>query len=189
MGSPEWDARGRSPAKAHREDGSARLHLVTVSVTFSFARLILISAVFKLPSKTERSMSRSVKATLKLQALIRHRYITGNFKEKQHSSVSRSWLGVRLVIYLITFSASKCYFPPSPENGIRTCSRVASVFPGSGYDYQYVCTFACDEGYQLQGAQQRSCPSNFGNKASWTHASPKCVKFTPNTGSGFNLTC
>ncbi|CAG5097210.1 Oidioi.mRNA.OKI2018_I69.XSR.g14979.t2.cds [Oikopleura dioica] len=93
-------------------------------------------------------------------------------------SPQRGWIGETP-----SCDPSKCYFPPSPANGIRTCSRVASVFPGSGYDYQYVCTFACDEGYQLQGAQQRSCPSNFGNKASWTHASPKCVKYAPNTES------
>ena len=66
---------------------------------------------------------------------------------------------------------------------MRTCSRVAAHFPGSGYDYQYVCTFSCNAGYQLDGPQQRSCPTNFGNKAAWTHSAPRCVKYAPNTES------
>jgi hypothetical protein len=37
--------------------------------------------VFKLPSKTERSMTRSVKANLRLQAIVRYKYITGKLKE------------------------------------------------------------------------------------------------------------
>ena len=42
-----------------------------------FVMSAIISAVFKLPSKTERSMTRSVKASLRLQAIVRYKYITG----------------------------------------------------------------------------------------------------------------
>ena len=37
------------------------------------------------------------------------------------------------------------------------------------------------KGFQLQGDQQRACPSSYGNSPSWSGSTPKCVRFESTT--------
>lgn len=105
-------------------------------------------AVWRIPSTNEQSQMR-FSDRLKLQKIIFHKVVT----------------------------AGKCHAPITPENASRKCTKVNSVIPNSGIGYQYICTYACYEGYQMIGSPQRSCPSAFGNSAHWTGETPKCVIF------------
>ena len=72
---------------------------------------------------------------------------------------------------LSVFSTVLCYhLPPAilcpeltaPENGVVTTTGLT---PGS------TATYSCDDGYALDGAQNRTCQDN----GTWTNQPPSCI--------------
>jgi ssDNA-binding Zn-finger/Zn-ribbon topoisomerase 1 len=72
-------------------------------------------------------------------------------------------------------TGGRCSAPATPTNGSRQCRQNRET----GREYQYFCTFECDEGYQIKGDQQRSCPTHNGNKNVWSGELTECIKPDP----------
>ncbi|XP_033637046.1 sushi, von Willebrand factor type A, EGF and pentraxin domain-containing protein 1-like isoform X1 [Asterias rubens] len=81
-----------------------------------------------------------------------------------------TWSGVEPVCKIIN-----CGKPDSPENG---------RFRGYDFTYQRIATFACNQGYRLEGAPTISCQSN----GQWSMTSPRCNPVDCGSPPHINLT-
>ena len=62
-------------------------------------------------------------------------------------------------VFLLTVS---CYQLQAPDNGKMECT---------GNHYEDVCTFSCDDSYELTGSDSRTCQSD----AAWSGSETECV--------------
>ncbi|CAN9500485.1 unnamed protein product [Ophioblennius macclurei] len=71
-----------------------------------------------------------------------------------------------------TCKAKGCPYPEIPSNGQVRCglSESSPVSPGRPNPLGGICTFSCDEGYELQGAQDIKCTDS----GRWTTSTPSC---------------
>jgi len=75
-------------------------------------------------------------------------------------------------------SGGFCNAPPHPQFGERSrCYQNRQ----EGHQHQFFCEFECDEGFQMVGSQQRSCPTSNGNRNDWSGVPMRCV---PSTSPG-----
>jgi len=58
-----------------------------------------------------------------------------------------------------------CYQLEAPDNGKMECT---------GNQYEDVCTFSCDDGYELIGSDTRTCQSD----ANWSGSKAECMQGT-----------
>ena len=70
-----------------------------------------------------------------------------------------------LCIWYVILLVVLCYQLEAPDNGKMECT---------GNHYQDVCSFSCDEGYELTGSDTRTCQSD----ANWSGSDAECVPGT-----------
>ncbi|XP_012892423.1 PREDICTED: E-selectin-like, partial [Dipodomys ordii] len=66
-------------------------------------------------------------------------------------------------------AAVECRAPPSPANGLSTCSRGPGSFP-----WNATCSFGCEEGFEVRGAETLMCTSS----GRWDREPPVCKAVT-----------
>ncbi|XP_069865241.1 E-selectin-like [Dipodomys merriami] len=65
--------------------------------------------------------------------------------------------------------AVECRAPPSPANGLSTCSRGPGSFP-----WNTTCSFGCKEGFEVTGTETLTCTSS----GRWDREPPVCKAVT-----------
>jgi len=102
------------------------------------------------------------------------------YAPRQPKSQSRSFSNVASRFPLFRLqklnSGGWCNAPPHPQFGRRSkCYQNRR----EGFTHQFFCEFECDEGFQMVGSQQRSCPTANGNRNDWSGMPMRCVPSTP----------
>ena len=80
-----------------------------------------------------------------------------------HFELKVNLLNSSATLYVKLFFLEKtCYELTAPAHGWFTCNH--------GSDYDSLCIFICDKGYQIKGESTLKCTSD-----GWDYGSPRCI--------------